>query len=332
MRRYVTWAFTLLLLGATGPTFGGGAKKPAARPNEVEVRFGDGSKVRMQLLQESLEIVTKYGKLVVPTDDVRGIDFGVHLPDGVEEQIKAAIGRLGSTSFKERDAAMNELIKLGGYAYPALKAAEKSSELEVARRVADAIKQIEAKVPADLLRVTSNDRVVTTTFPISGRIVSPSLKAKTPIFGDLALKLPELRSIRWTSGTHEAEVAVDAAKYANNATWLDTGVTLDGQSGVLITASGEVDLLNDGSGEFICGPGGTRNIGGRRIGNRLPGALIGRIGEKGTPFTVGERYHATSAPAGKLYLQIVPPPFNNGQMPSGAFKAVIRSGFFLDGQ
>lgn len=332
MRRQLSWAFCLVVVGA-GASHADNEKKPdAPKPNEVEVRFGDGSKVRMLLLQESVEIVTRYGKLAVPTSDIRGIDLGVHLPDGTQEKIDAALKRLSSPSFKERDAAVNDLVALGGHAYPALLRAAKTSELEVAQRVQAAIKRIQAKLTPDLLRTSTNDRVITTDFPISGRIVSPTLRAKTPYFGELALKLPELRSIRWLSGNIDSAMTIEAAKYANNAQWLDTGVTVDGSAGLTITAAGEVDLMNDGSGDFVTGPGGTRNIGRRGAGGRLPGALIGKIGDGGPIFLIGERYQAFSTPAGKLFLQIVPPPFNNGQVPSGSYKVSIRAGYFFEGR
>src|SRR5262245_61461894 len=200
MRRQLRWAVLLLAFGAGAGYADNEKTKDAPKGNEVEVRFADGSKVRMLLLQDSVEIVTKYGKLLVPTADIRGIDLGVHLPEGTQEKIDDALKRLGSPSFKVRDAAVNELVALGGHAYPALLAAAKTAELEVAQRVQTAIKRIQAKVPADLLRVSSADRIITSDFPISGKIVSPTLKAKTPYFGDLALKLPELRSIRSLSG------------------------------------------------------------------------------------------------------------------------------------
>jgi hypothetical protein len=88
-----------------------------------------------------------------------------------------ALKRLGGTSFKDRDAALNELVELGPHAYPALKEAAKSSELEVAQRAQMAIKRIEGKFPGDLLSARVSDRIVTTDFPISGRIVSPPISA-----------------------------------------------------------------------------------------------------------------------------------------------------------
>src|SRR5205807_213564 len=128
------------------------------------------------------------------------------------------------------------------------------SDLETNQRVQMALKRIRAKVTPDLLRLTVSDRLVTTDFPISGKIVTPTLKAKTPYFGDLDLKLSELRSISWVGSNIDSEAVID------------------------------------------------------------------------------ERYQVMSAPAGKLYLHIVPAPFNNGQVPTGTFKAVVRAGFFLDGK
>ena len=155
-------------------------KKDATKPLEVEVRFGDGSNVRMLLLQESIDVETKYGKLSIPTKDIRGIDLGVHLPEGTAKKIEMAIKKLNSPSFKERDQAVNDLVEMGAHSYPALMKAAGTSELEVSQRVQAALKRIKAKVSTDLLRTNFNDRVITTDFPIAGRIVSTTLKAKTP--------------------------------------------------------------------------------------------------------------------------------------------------------
>src|SRR5262249_27964509 len=144
-------------------------------------------------------------------------------------------------------------VEFGVHSYPALMLAAGTSDLEVGQRVQVALKRIRAKVPADHLRTNSNDRIITTDFPISGRIVSTTLKAKTPYFGELNLKLAELRSIHWLSGQLDKEVVVES-RYVSSTQWLDTGITLDGNGGLHITATGEIDLLNDGSGEFLSTP------------------------------------------------------------------------------
>src|SRR2546428_9563956 len=71
-------------------------KQEIARPLQAEVRLGDGSLVRMTILQESLDVMTKYGKLTIPLHEIRRIDFGMHLPEGVGPQITEAIKQMGS--------------------------------------------------------------------------------------------------------------------------------------------------------------------------------------------------------------------------------------------
>src|SRR5437660_9489715 len=84
-------------------------KEPTPRPKNVpqpvipgdcEIFFLDGSKVRMIVQSEKLEISTAFGKLSVPVKDIRAIEFGLHLPDGMEPQIEEAIKGLGSSDYR----------------------------------------------------------------------------------------------------------------------------------------------------------------------------------------------------------------------------------------
>src|SRR4051794_2816807 len=58
-------------------------------PGDVEVHFLNGSKVRMIVQSDKLEIATQYGKLAVPVKDVKAIEFGLHYPEDVEAKIDA---------------------------------------------------------------------------------------------------------------------------------------------------------------------------------------------------------------------------------------------------
>ena len=68
------------------------SKKSPATPKSgppVEIRMADGSSVRMNLTQPIIDIATKYGKLSIPTNEIRKIEFGFRYPDGAEEKITA---------------------------------------------------------------------------------------------------------------------------------------------------------------------------------------------------------------------------------------------------
>src|SRR5262249_17295074 len=106
---------------------GGDSKKESPGTSEAEVRFADGSNVRVLILQQSLEIVTKYGKLTVPAAEIRRIEFGLPLTEETTRRVDEAIRRLGSDTFNQREAATKELLALGPQAYPALKTAARST-------------------------------------------------------------------------------------------------------------------------------------------------------------------------------------------------------------
>src|SRR5438132_8749468 len=103
----------------------------ASRPNVAEVRFADGSIVRMTLLQENIEVQTKYGKLTIPVNDIRKVEFGLHVPPEVQSQLTQSIKRLGSEVYKERDAAGKDLVQAGHLEYPMLQKASKSGDQDV---------------------------------------------------------------------------------------------------------------------------------------------------------------------------------------------------------
>ncbi len=310
------------------------AKKDSA--GEVEILFANGSLVRLTLVQDKLEVQTLYGNLSVPVRDIRRIDFGRHVPDGVDQKVEAAIKRLASNDYKERDGAVQELLVHGPYAYAALLTAAKNTDLEVAKRATETIARIRAKVSAKELKLAEDDRVVTGKFTIVGRIVTPSIKARTEYFGDAKLTLPQLRQMRVLADAKDAEVTVDAAKYGNPNEWLETSVSVDTSSILSISATGQVDLSPQMPGNIVCGPQGVGPGGGGFAGpggafgvaaggmvggkgkkgaigpaaRNSPGALLGRIGEDGEVFYVGARFEGVVGNEGRLYLHINPTQFD----------------------
>lgn len=295
--RVIALAVALVVFASTPYSQTGGKKKTDA--GEVEVIFANGSVVRMALLAEKIEINTAYGKLLVPVREIRRIEFGLHLPEGADQKIETAIKQLGSAEYKERVTAVRELVALEAYAYPALLQATKSGEPEVAKRAQEAIAQIKAKVPAKDLRLGEDDKVVTQRFTIVGRIVPTSIKARSEYFGEVELSLAKLRHVRILGDSRDAEVVVDAAKYAQPNQWLDTGIELRGPTTLSIVASGEVDLRPSLPGNNVCGP-------------------------KGDTFAIGDRFEGVPDREGKLYLQIMASPYENALSGSYQVKVMTR--------
>ncbi len=300
---------------------------PAAIPGDVEIHFLNGSKVRMIVESEKLDIATAYGKLSVPVKDIRGIEFGLHFPEGMEAKIEAAVKGLGASDYREREKADKALIDLAPFSYPAVLEASRTKELEVSKRAKDILVKVQAKHPKRDLKTSVEDKVVTQNFTIVGRILTTTVKAKTEYFGEQELNLAKMRTLRAMGAVSlDTEFALDSGKYANQGQWYDSGFHCDGRTAISITAKGLIDVWPQQGGQFMSGPAGfqhTRNgggpggvaVGGRKIGNVLNGnahggMLIGKIGEDGDYFMIADRFEGIPEGEGKLYLHIGPSQWN----------------------
>jgi hypothetical protein len=262
--------------------------------------------------------VTKYGKLSIPVGDIVKIDFGVHVPEELQKKIAKSIDDFGNENYKTREMAVKNLVGWGPYAYPQLYKAAKSDLPEVIKRAQLAIEKLKAKHPLRNLRLREDDIIVTANFTVVGRIITPTVKAKAENFGELDMPLTKLRAIRsLTSAQQEVEVAIDAGKYAVVGQWMDSGFEVRQGMRLDITANGTVNLWPQAGG-YVSSPRGFDNqgngFGPKGPGtNFLPGALVGRIGEDGPMFLIGDRYDGAPSREGKLYLHIAPSPWNNQQ-------------------
>src|SRR5262249_15318095 len=148
------------------------------------------------LLDASLPVTTRYGKLTIPTDEVRRLEFGFRYPEGVEAGVNKAIGELGAAEFRDREAAEQALAGAGHYAIPALRRALQSDNPEVVRRVGDALRAATSKLEPDKPELRDHDVIETAEFTVKGRIELGVLKVRTKFFGEAAVKLTDIRAFR----------------------------------------------------------------------------------------------------------------------------------------
>jgi hypothetical protein len=328
------------VLGAAGlaaRSSGDEPKKPNRPATEVEVHFANGTTIRMVLADTPIEVQTPYGKLAVPTHDLKKIEFGVHLPDGLDRLIDQAVADLGNENFRVREAASVTLTKHGASALPALVEASKSTDLELSKRAKALVTKMhqDAQTAGKEFRTQAMDTIVTPTFTVVGKILTPTLKAKAEYVGNMECSLVDLRSLRSTETPNEVNVTVDG-RYAaqGQQEWVATEFVYDGRSKLAITATGTIDLFpqNGGGDQFVSTPKGNFNggagifIGGKGGMGRQrvrPGMLIGRIGENGEPFPIGDNYEGTPGREGKLYLQVASSPWSNEC--SGSYQVKIQT-------
>src|SRR5438046_804164 len=109
LRRLSAVLLTALLLTLAAPVARPSEKdvksEPAAGSDLAQIRFADGSNFRVALLQPSIEVQTKYGKLTIPMNEVRSVEFGLRVPEDIQRRLDAAAAGLTSEDFQQREKA-----------------------------------------------------------------------------------------------------------------------------------------------------------------------------------------------------------------------------------
>ena len=213
MTRVCALAARLLAVAAVIAVPAAGAQEPkkSARPaeNSIEVKLTDDSVVKLTLLDSSIEFVTPHGKLTIPVTEVRQVELGLRIPDDVLTVIKAAAADLGSPQFKKREEAMGTLLRYREKSYPTLKEVAKSSDAEASKRAEELIEKLEATVPKNRLELPEHDVIHTDLSKIAGKIVAPTLRARSFTFGEVPLRLSDVAAMSVT-GFKKVEEVVNA--------------------------------------------------------------------------------------------------------------------------
>src|SRR5262249_35952495 len=150
----------------------------------IEAHLVDGSRVKVQLKDEKIEINTRYGKLLIPTADIRSLEFATRVAEDVQKRIESAVAKLGSDEPTAREAATTALLEIGAPAYPWLVEAAKGKDPEVIRRAEELIARIKEKTPEERLKVRKDDVIHTDDWKITGRLTGPTLRMTTAAFGE----------------------------------------------------------------------------------------------------------------------------------------------------
>jgi hypothetical protein len=181
--------------------------EPAAT-GMVDVKLGDGTSIKLVLQQETYGLQTPYGKLTIPAKDVRLIELAPRVAEDVAKQLEEAVANLGSPQFEIREKAAADLLRLGPLGYPVLLrlAKDKRSDLEVSARLDDVIEKVHAKVPDNQGEPREWDVVHTEHSRVSGHLEMNTVKAVTAQFGEVQLKLADVRDLRF-QGSIDGDLA-----------------------------------------------------------------------------------------------------------------------------
>jgi hypothetical protein len=182
----------------------------AVRSGLVDVKFSDNSTMKLNLKQADYVLITPYGKLTIPAAEIRMIELAPRVSDDVASQIEEAVANLGSPQFEIREKAAADLIKIGPLGWPVLTrlAKAKSKDLEVNARLEDILEKVRARLPEDQQgEVRQWDIVHTTMSRIAGKLDVKTVKAESAQFGEVELKLADVRDLRFQGGYEELDLA-----------------------------------------------------------------------------------------------------------------------------
>lgn len=190
---------------------------PAQRsaPVDVEVRCMDDSAMKLKLLDERLEVVTKYGKLEIPAADIRKIDFAVRIPSDMTARVSLLISNLNHPDFDMREKAMAELREMKERAFPLLLKAIKNPDAEISRRAEESVRFLQQRIPAAQLESREMDVIHTDDSKITGKLSATSLRVQTSMFGEQTLRLSDMRSLKAGAGASTEDVTGAAAAPGN---------------------------------------------------------------------------------------------------------------------
>jgi hypothetical protein len=291
------------------------APRPAAvplGPKHIRLHLLDGSVISGDLSVSEISVATDFGTLVVPIDRIRSFTPGLDSNTRLSQQIEALIKNLGSDDYQTREQAHKDLAAMGRKAQKELQRFIADDNAEVKRHVGEILKesdeQAEEKADEEDAPVEQpwirQDVVVTSDFTVLGKVSPKEFKIESK-YGPLTIQLADVQR-----GEREVEVreslrktvTVDAANIAQRS-FKNTGIKVQVGDKISLRADGSL-VMSPWGGNASSTPAGAPNYG-WYIPNQIPGgALVARVGDKGTVFLVGRQSNFVAKRSGILQLAI----------------------------
>jgi hypothetical protein len=281
-------------------------------PRHIRLHLLDGSVISGDLSVSEISIETDFGKLVVPIDRLRSFTPGLDSNTKLAERIDMLIKNLGSDDYQTREQAHKELAALGRKAQRELARFANDENAEIKRHVSEIMKETEeqAEETADDEEGTieqpwiRRDTVVTSDFTVLGRISPKEFRIGSK-YGELTIALADVKHGERETPVRESfrkSVVVDGSNFVQRS-FKSTGVRVQAGDKISLKADGSL-VMTPWGGNQQSNPDGAQNYG-WYIPNQIPGgALVARVGDKGTIFKVGRQMNFVAKNSGVLQLAI----------------------------
>jgi hypothetical protein len=289
-------------------------RKPPVQlgPKHIRLHLLDGSVISGDLSVSEVEIETNFGKLVVPIEKIRNFTPGLDSNPKQIAELEALINNLSSDDYKTREQSHKDLSAMGPKIQKELERFAGSENAEIKRHVGEILKEFEeaSEESSDDEEGMAEqpwirqDTIVTTDFTVVGK-VSPKEFTIQSKYGPLNVQLADVKLASRDQGAKESlrkSVTVEGTNIAQRS-FKSTGVRVEAGDKIVLKADGNIIMSPWGS-NAATGPDGAPNYG-WYIPNQIPGgALVARIGDKGTVFKVGRQSTFVAKSSGVLQLAI----------------------------
>jgi hypothetical protein len=320
---------------------------------DVSLELLDGNILKGTATVNDVELMTAYGKLIIPVSKISHIDVGIGRDNAVLEKAKGHIKILAtSTSDDTRKSAYTDLVKLGIKAIPAIndffndpKNISEESTYTGEFTLDNALSEI--KSGANLNHDAPMEDIVTmdNNYTMGGSYNFSKMDIKTE-YGNLSVPKEKIKSIDVSvavePGKGEFSFKLVASKNISgntNGGWLKTGITVKSGQRFTITANGEVTLASlsnskykpDGSSKaegavdytkpYNSGDEGEYSSG----GYPTYGQVVYKIGETSTEnLKAGAKFSGTAKTSGMLMIAIYETVYNANN--KGAYNVKVSLG------
>ncbi len=306
---------------------------------DVSLELLDGNIIKGTTIVNDIELITAYGKLLIPVSKVNHLEVGIGRDNAVAEKAKSYLKILStSNSDDTRKGAYSDLIKLGIKAIPAIndffsdpKNISDENTYAGEFTIDNALSEI--KSAGNLSNDAPMEDVITmeNNYTMGGTYNFVKLDVKTE-YGNLTVPKEKIKSISVSvalePGKGEFSFKLMASKNISgntNGGWLKTGITVKSGQRFTITGSGEVSLASlsntkykpDGSSkaeaatEWSKAYGATDGEYSSDAGYPSYGQVVYKIGESSTEnLKAGAKFNGMAKTAGMIMLSIYETVFN----------------------
>jgi hypothetical protein len=288
------------------------ATPPApVNPKLVMLHLQDGTIIAGEMTINQISVETEFGTLEVPLDKIRSITPGLGSSPELSAKVNGLIEALGSDDYKAREQSHKDLQAMGLKVHLILEGYRNDENLERKRHIGEILKEFEELIsqqdddeePTERPLIVK-DTVVTADFTIVGKISPDAFKVSSK-YGPLNVALADLKRAERPRSVKEPirkSVQVPGDSLVQRS-FKNSGIKVEAGDKVTIKADGSIVMSPWGSDQSSTPEGGS-NFGWYIPNQIYGGALVAKIGDRGTVFKVGSKSTFVAKTSGTLQFAV----------------------------